>query len=96
MPDGSESGQEDAGYEAEDAKIASAGEPSRMTEGLAREQRQGPTARELDARDERFGRRKPMGPTAGMVAPTVPEGITPAEEPEKPEKPRARKRKGDK
>ena len=91
MPDGNQPSQEGAGYEAQDANLASAGEPERMTRGFLEEEREGPKARDLDARDERFGRRKPMGPTAGTAVPTIPEGIAPTEE-----KPRARRRKGDK
>ena len=93
MPDDTQPSEEGAGYAAEDAALASAGEPSEMPEG-ALEERPGPTADELDAREERFGPRKPMGPTAGMVPETVPEELTEAEETPAEEKPRSGKRKG--
>ena len=74
--------QNDAAYAAEDAALASAGEPDRLPEGALEERAdEGPSAKELDAREERFGPRKPMGPSLGMVAETVPEEPAEAEEP---------------
>ena len=76
-------GEEQGGYAAEDAGLASAGEPERLPEGaLAAEAgAEGPSPEELDAREERFGPRKPMGPGLGAVTETVPEDLTEAEEP---------------
>jgi hypothetical protein len=76
-------GQEEGGYAAEDAALASAGEPERLPEGgLAAEAgAEGPSPEELDARDERFGPRKPMGPGLGAVPETVPEDLSEPEEP---------------
>jgi len=56
---------------AEDAALASAGEPH--TEEEAKEEIRPPTPEELDAREENFaGPRKPMGPTQD-AAETIPE-----------------------
>lgn len=58
---------------AEDAALASAGEPHSEEAEEPREEIRSPTPEELDAREENFARpRKPMGPTQD-AAETIPE-----------------------
>jgi hypothetical protein len=89
MPTDNPSGRDDSGYVAEDAALASAGEPESLKAGR-RGAEQPPTAEELDAREARIGTRKPMGPGIDAGAETIPEELP--EEPEE-KKPSSAKRK---
>jgi hypothetical protein len=86
-PTDNPSGGDDAGYVAEDAALASAGEPESL-KGRGRAAERPPTAEDLDAREARIGARKPMGPGTDGVAETIPEEL-----PEEDKKPSSAKRK---
>ena len=98
MRDESQPSRQGPGYVAEDAALGSAGEPHGRSDEAREESAQGqtPTPEELDARDERFGPRKPMGPTAGVAPETVPEDLSETETPSEPDEPPSRRRRGGK
>ena len=93
MPDDAQPSEEGAGYAAEDAALAQLANQAKCRKVRWRNAR-GQRRTSWTLATERFGPRKPMGPTAGMVPETVPEELTEAEETPAEEKPRSGKRKG--
>ena len=85
--------EDDAGYVGEDAALASAGEPQSLDDQGARAAERPPTPEELDAREERIGARKPMGPGLDTVPETVPEELPDDDEDDKPKSRRRKKEK---
>jgi hypothetical protein len=95
MPRGNESAEDGPGYFAEDASLASIGEPQRVPKD-ARVDYPTPSAEELDERDKKFGPRKPMGPTSGALSESVPENLSDTSTSSEKRKPRSSRRKGGK
>jgi hypothetical protein len=89
-----ENRNEGPAYVAQDAALATAGKPKSLTgpgrRAKAAAEPAPPTPEELDAREDRVGRRRrPMGPTQDQVPETVPQELGEPVEPAEPPGPAA-------